>query len=389
MSAHSITGASAPAAADVYKLLGVRRVINAADTYTALGGGRLPAEVTSAMVDAAAHHVHVDELLPAVGRRIAELLDVPAALVVNGAAAGLTVAAAGCIAGTDPARVGHLPQCPGDRNQVVTLKCQRNPYDRALLTAGAELVEVGYADSTPEWSLESAIGPRTAAVVYYAGNQFEQYALPLERVAELAAAQSVPLVVDAAAQLPPVANLWDYLRRGADLVLFSGGKGLRGPQSSGLVVGRQDLVEACAANSYPHHSVARAMKTSKENILGLLAAVERAVALDWDVEYTRWQGLLQRYAAQLTAIPEVHAWEVPTGRLGQTCPRLFFEWTGPHTGTAGELGAALAARDPSILIGIERPRDRQAYLNPYSILRDEEDHLIDVVVEEVKVVVNS
>jgi L-seryl-tRNA(Ser) seleniumtransferase len=375
-----------PETSPVYRALGVRRAINAADTYTILGGSRLPDEVLDAVTQAAGHHVHVDELLAAVGRRIAELLGVPAAHPVNGAAAGLTVAAAACLAGDDPGRVGRLPESLDGRNQLVVLRCQRNPYDRALLAAGAQLVEVGFADSTPLWSLTSAIGERTAGVVYYAGDQLETYAPSLEEVARIAHDRGVPLVVDAAAQFPPVSNLWRYLERGADLVLFSGGKGLKGMQSSGLVVGREDLVRACAANSYPHHSVGRAMKSSKEAAVGLLAAVERALAMDWDAEYARWQVLLVDYQAALADLAAVRTWLVPTGRLGQTCPRLFLEWSGG--GTAGELADALEAQDPSVVIGVDRPGSRQAYVNPYSVLPDEEDYLISALAEQLEVVVN-
>lgn len=361
----------------MYRGLRVRRVINAADTYTVLGGGRLPEEVVEAMAAAAGHHVHVDELLGAVGRRIAEVLGVPGAHVVNGAAAGLAVAAAACMAGTDPAGVGLLPETAPTRDQIVALRCQRNSYDRALVQSGAHLVEVGFADSTPPWALEAAISERTAAVVYYAGEQFERFAPSLDEVARVAHEHKVPVIVDAAAQLPPVSNLRRYLDEGGDLVLFSGGKGLRGPQSTGLIVGTAELIQACAANSYPHHSIGRSMKVSKETALGLLAAVERAVQLDWDAEYRRWEALLRGWAQALSPIAGLRSWIVPTGRLGQTCPRLFLEWQdGP---TAGELARQLEALDPSIVIGVDRVDVRQAFLNPYSVLPDEEEHLIEVV----------
>ncbi len=369
----------APAPAQIYADLGVRRVINAADTYTALGGGRLPEDVTAAMSAAAAHHVDADELLTAVGRRLAELIGAPAAHVVNGAAAGLAVSVAACITGTDAAAVGLLPDTRDRRDEVVILASQRNSYDRAVLAAGATLVQVGHADSTPPWAVSAGIGPRTAAVLYFSGTQFERCAPPLPEVAEAAHAHGVPVIVDAAAQFPPVANLTGYLDQGADLVLFSGGKGLRGPQSTGLIVGRDDLVAACAANSYPHHSVGRSMKTSKENALGLLAAVERALKLDWDGEYRRWERLLEQYQARLDAVPGLRTWIVPTGRLGQTCPRLFFQWPQSIDATAADVERRLADGSPAIAIGVEDPRSQQAFINPYSVLPDEEEYLIEAV----------
>lgn len=366
--------ASVPVPAEIYSQLGVRRVINAADTYTALGGGRLPDPVVAAMAAASAHHVHVDELLDAVGARIAELVGVPAAAVVSGAAAGLAVSTAACMVGTDPAGVDGLPARAPRRNEIVALRCQRNSYDRAVLAAGARIVEVGYADSTPLWSVEEALTERTAAVTYYAGTQFERFAPSLAEVVAMAHAAEIPVIVDAAAQLPPVSNLHRYLDDGADLVVFSGGKGLRGPQSSGVILGRSDLVQACARNSYPHHSVGRAMKTSKENALGLLAAVERAVALDWDAEYERWSRLLEDWRQELRQLPGVRTWIDPLGRLGQTCPRLYAAWERGMTG--GELAQHLELGSPSLVIGLDLPRERTCFLNPYSVLPDEEGYVI-------------
>ncbi|WP_245597264.1 aminotransferase class V-fold PLP-dependent enzyme [Jiangella gansuensis] len=379
----------APQTARIYDDLGIRRVINAADTYTAWGGGRLPDEVVAAMSAAAAHHVDIGALLGAVDRRIALLTGAPAAHVVNGAAAGLAVSVAACITGTDPAAVGLLPDTRGRPSEVVILAAQRNSYDRAVLAAGATLVQVGHADSTPPWAVAAGIGPWTAAALYFAGTEFERCAPPLEDVAAAAHAHDVPVIVDAAAQFPPAGNLTHYLDRGADLVIFSGGKGLRGPQSTGLILGREDLVAACAANSYPHHSVGRSMKSSKENVLGLLAAVERAVKLDWDGEYQRWVDLLAGYQARLAAIPGLRTWIVPTGRLGQTCPRLFLEWPAEAGTTAADLERRLAAGDPAVAIGVDDPRSHRAFVNPYSVLPDEEEHLIAVVVEALRALIEG
>ncbi len=370
----------APTAAHIYADLGVRRVINAADTYTALGGGRLPDEVTAAMSAAAAHHVDVDELLTAVGRRLAELTGAPAAHVVNGAAAGLAVSVAACITGTDAAAAGLLPDTRDGPDEVVILASQRNSYDRAVLAAGATLVQVGHADSTPPWAVDAGIGPRTAAMLFFAGTQFERCAPLLGEVAEAAHAHGVPVIVDAAAQFPPPVNLTGYVDQGADLVLFSGGKGLRGPQSTGLIIGREDLVDACAVNSYPHHSVGRSMKTSKENALGLLAAVERAMKLDWDGEYQRWERLLRGYQTRLDTVPGLRTWIEPTGRLGQACPRLFLEWPETVDVTAAGLERRLADGSPAIAIGVEESRSRRVFVNPYSVLSDEEEYLIVALV---------
>ncbi|WP_432842688.1 hypothetical protein [Dactylosporangium sp. CA-092794] len=367
-------------AAEVYARFGVRRVVNAADTYTALGGGALPGEVRAAMAGAAAHHVDVAELLAATGAHLARLTRNEAALVVNGAAAGLALAVAACIAGPSPAAVDHAPAHRTDRRRVVLLRCQRNPYDRAVAQAGAEIVEIGYADATHPWQLAAELGPRTAAVVLFAGTQFERYGLALEEVVRLAHDQQVPVIIDAAAQLPPVENLWHYTGRGADLVLFSGGKGLRGPQSSGLVLGRAELVAACRAHAYPNHALGRAMKTSKENVLGLVAAVERALGLDWAAERGRWEAMVGRTIDALATVPGVRAWRVPSGRLGQQYPRAFFAWDEPGV-TAAALATRLAAGNPAVHIGHGEDGPRTAYVNPF-VLDDpaELDLLLDRLV---------
>lgn len=357
-------------AAEVYRALGVRRVVNAADTITDLGGSRLPDEVRDAMAAASAHQVDVGELLDAVGRRIAELTRNEAALVVNGAAAGLAVATAAAIAGRERTTALRLDEAHAMQREVVVLCCQRNPYDAAITAAGGVVRQVGYSDSTPLDHVRDAITARTAAVVWFAGTRFEQYSPSLEELADLAHAAGVPLVVDAAAQLPPVSNLWTYRQRGADLVIFSGGKGLKGPQASGLVLGDADWVAACARNSYPWHSVGRTMKTSKENVLGLLAAVERAVGLDWAAQRRGWDADLDEVGAHLLDLP-VRSRVVPTGRLGQTCPRLEVTWSTDLGLQSAAVAADLAAQDPSVRVAVGELGAHGLHVNPYSLLPGE------------------
>ncbi len=357
-------------AAGAYARLGVRRLVNAADTITEYGGARLPDEVAAAMADAGAHQVDIGELLVAAGARIAALTRNPAALVVNGAAAGLAVSAVAAVAGRDRSTALPLDQAQARGREVVVLCCQRNPYDAAIGAAGALVRQVGFADSTPVDQVREAVTASTAALVWFAGTRFEQYAPSLETMAEIAHTAGVPLIVDAAAQLPPVSNLWTYHERGADLVVFSGGKGLKGPQSSGLVLGDADWVAACARNSYPWHSVGRTMKTSKENILGLVAAVERAVALDWDAERRTWTAQLEQARAMLEALP-VRTRIVPTGRLGQTCPRLEVTWAETLGVRADDVAADLAHGDPGIRVATGELGPYGLHLNPYSLLPGE------------------
>jgi uncharacterized pyridoxal phosphate-dependent enzyme len=250
--------------------LGVRPVINAAATLTRLGGSLMPPPVLDAMRAGAESFVDIVELQRRVGRRIAELTRNEACYVSSGAAAGMTIAIAACITGGNPAAVARLPYFDGPPPEVIIHRAHRNGYDQAARQTGARLVEIGMAHSTQPWELEAAFSPRTACVLYFAGAAYATGALALEDVMAAAAAHSVPVLVDAAAQIPPVRNLWHFTRElGADIAIFSGGKGLRGPQSSGLVLGRQAIVDACQVNGPPNHSLGRPMKVGKEELLVL------------------------------------------------------------------------------------------------------------------------
>jgi len=257
-----------------YAELGVRRVINAAATLTRLGGSLMPAVVLDAMREGAESFVDVPELQRRVGERIARLTNNEACYVSSGAAAGMTISIAAYIAGCDPARIHQLPNV-APQPEVIIHKSQRNGYDQAAAQTGACVVEIGDGSTTSVGDLESAISARTVCVLYFAGAHYAPAALPLEDVVSAAHAHNIPVIVDAAAQIPPIGNLWHFTRDlHADVAIFSGGKGLRGPQSSGLVFGPRSLVDACIANGPPNHSLGRPMKVGKEELLGALAAVE-------------------------------------------------------------------------------------------------------------------
>lgn len=363
-------------AESVYAALGVRRVINAADTYTDLGGARLPDEVAAAMLAGSRHQVDIRELLARSGEHLAAATRNPAALVVNGAAAAVavTVAAAGGGLAARHATPAHVLRERGA--EVIVLCSQRNPYDAGIELAGARIRQVGYSDSLPRHELTAAIGENTIAIMWFAGTQFERYSPPLSDLAALAREHGIPLIVDAAAQFPPVENLWRYREEGASLVFFSGGKGLKGPQASGLILGESEWVAACALNSYPNHGTGRGMKTSKENILGLVAAVDRALKLDWEAQYAAWTGRLEDTAARLRVLPWLDTRIDPAGRQGQACPRLFLSWPASTcAATASELAAHLAALPVSIRIDANEADARTALINPYSLL-DGELHLV-------------
>lgn len=275
---------------DVYQRLGIKPIINCAATYTKLGGSIMPPHVAQAMADAAGWFVDLAQLQEAVGKRLAEITNNEAAYVSNGAAAGLALAAAACMTGDDIAAMMRLPNdVEGLKNEIIIHRGQRNYYDFAIRQTGATLVEIGHSMETTPFDLEAAFSDRTAAVFYFAGKHLNHKTLPLEQVVEMAHARDVPVVVDAAAQIPPVSNLWHFTTElGADLAIFSGGKGIRGPQNSGLVLGRADLIRAVSLNGPPVQRIGRPMKVSKEAMIGLLRAVETLLELDMDTLIAGW-----------------------------------------------------------------------------------------------------
>jgi len=295
--------------AGVYEALGVVPVINGVGAATRLGGLPVSDRVWAAMQESAKTSVRVDELQAAAGRRIAELLGVPSAYVTCGASAALALATAVCIAGGDPATIGGLPDPEGRANEVLVQMGHLDPYDHALTGVGATLRTVGYPMSCRAFELEAAISAKTAAVLYRPGAPGDL--LSLGEVVAMAHAHSLPVIVDGALTVPPLQNLSSIMAVGADLVAISGGKGFRGPQTSGILCGRADLI-ACAGLHHqdmderprtwpmkerwrsepPRHGICRAMKVGREQITGLVAAV---------TEHTE-EGAQPRHTPELDAI---------------------------------------------------------------------------------------
>ncbi len=249
----------------LYEDLGLKPVVNADSRMTALGGSIMRSEVAAAMEAASRHHVDMFALQKRAGERIAALTGNDDAFICAGAAAGIFISILSCMTGPDPGVISRLPTVRPPKYQVIVHRAQRIPYDPAILLAGAEIVEIGNALQTFEWELEATITETTAAVFFVAGGHLRRGALPLETAIAIAHRHSVPVIVDAAAQLPPRSNLWHFTRDlGADLAVFSGGKDLRGPQTSGLVVGRTELISGCRAHASPHQRLARIAKVGKE-----------------------------------------------------------------------------------------------------------------------------
>lgn len=269
----------------IYDRIGVRRIINGRGPTTLVGGSLMEPEVLAAMAEAAASFVDIEELNRAVGKRIAEVTGAEAGYVTCGSAAGMVLAAAACVAGSDPRKIAALPDSDGFANEIVFQRAHRIQYDRMYRVGGGRLVLIGTWESTSPAELEEAITEKTAAVAFHRSQYNGPGGLPFETVVEIAHGRGIPVIVDAASTLPPAAHLRVWIERGADLVVYSGGKGIRGPAGSGLLAGRAELIEAARANGSPHASVGRGMKVSKETMVGLWVALERFLASDYDAEF--------------------------------------------------------------------------------------------------------
>jgi L-seryl-tRNA(Ser) seleniumtransferase len=342
---------------DIYQRLGVQPVINCATTYTRLGGSIMAPHVAQAMADSAGAFVDMFALQEAVGKRLAELTGNEAAYVSNGAAAALTLATAAAITGDDIALMARLPNdLDGLKNQVVVHRTQRNWYDIAVRMTGIELVEIGHIMETYPWEIDDAITERTAAVVYFAGSHLNRNTLPLELVIERAHARGVPVIVDAAAQIPPVSNFWHFTRNlGADVAIFSGGKMLRGPQNSGLAVGAESMIRAMRLNGPPVQRIGRPMKVSKEAMIGLLTAIETyletdhdAEALEWDTVVANWQAAWQELAPRWLTIERS-----ATGEAGEPIPRILMRVSLDAPLSRDDLIEDLRAGNPPIEVVVE------------------------------------
>lgn len=337
---------------DIYERLGVRTIVNATGFATELGGAIMAPEVVEAMAQAARSCVQMRELHEKAGRRIAELVGVEAACVASCAAAGLCLAIAACITGKDPEKIRNLPQIEGDAREVVIQAPHRSPFDHALRQTGARLVVAGTVDRVTAHDIRSSITHRTVAVAYVHDTHLPGTGLDFDTVASVCGRAHIPLVVDAAAELPPATNLRVFLKRGADLVVISGGKGLRGPQASGLILGRRSLVEACVLNGAPNaDTIGRAMKVGKEEIAGLVAAVELYVAKDHQQASLEWEASVQRIISGLADLPGAKATRVfPMGKF-RPIPLVSITVDPRITGrTVSQVVHELRSSDPPIII---------------------------------------
>jgi L-seryl-tRNA(Ser) seleniumtransferase len=317
-------------ATKVYTQLGLRPIINAAGTYTHLGGSIMPPEVVEAMSAAAQNYVPIRELSRAVGAKIAELTGNPGALVTTGAAGAIFVGTCACLAGGDPDKAKKLPAAEGMNREIVTQKLHMTGWIRQCEAAGGRMVEV----ETKE-EMEKAIHGGTAMLYYlvaekHFGAHRDKLDAPggnvsLEECIRIAQSRRIPILIDAAAELPPFENLAGYTKMGADLVAFSGGKGLRGPQNAGLLVGRKDLVGVAETFQSPFSGIGRHFKIAKETYIGMLAAVARYVKVDHQAEWNSWKAQIEVMKSVLDKIVGVETGYVP-GWVTNHVPRLWVKW---------------------------------------------------------------
>jgi len=388
---------------DIYRSLGVRRVINAAGTLTRLGGPPMGPEAVEAMREASRWSVSIEELQERAGSYLAQVTGAEAGYVTCGAAAGLQLAAAACLAGLDIHRMERLPDSSGMPNEIVVQRCQRNAYDHALRTAGARLVEVGQLGNpevrpTAPWQIEAAIHAGTAAVLWV--DMQAQGAVSLEDAVAVAHRHRLPVIVDAAASLPPRENLQRFVGAGADLVAFSGGKALGGPQASGILVGRRDLIDSVALQHQdmdvwpetwmlrdrflesgrlpgpPLQGIGRPLKVGKEEIAGLVAAVRAYLKQDPEAWRQEQAGKIQTLRDGLEGLPHLRVTVMDSGEPGY--PLLAVELEENPAGLRlVDLVLGLLEGDPAVAVGQQEiPRGR-LILNPVSLGLDQLELVIE------------
>jgi L-seryl-tRNA(Ser) seleniumtransferase len=376
----------------IFEEWGVQPIINASGSVTRLGGAPMPREVLDAFCAAAAESVPLDELQGAASRVLAETTGAEAGLVTAGAAAGLMLGAAAILTGHDLARMERLPRCEDFPHEFVIAREQRNGYDHAVRAAGAQLVEVGFHEivagagvrRAEAWEYEAAFSPKTAGVFYVHDPCARP---PLAELVTRAHQRGLPVLVDAAGELPPRSNLRDIVATGADLVVFSGGKGIRGPQATGILCGRRDLVSAAALQmldmddhdalweppahlidrrrlaGIPRHGIGRALKVSKEQIVALLTALRLFTSGAYDQDVAEKRHFLEQVADGLEGAPV--RCRLIAAADGQSLPLLEIALDEARLGrTATVVCQALRRGRPAVHVGHGLLAEGKLLLNP-------------------------
>lgn len=388
VAAAATTAAAAPAAAaaangpltaaapsTLYSSLGIKPVINGVGVVTVLGGSIMPPEVIRAMEEASRYFVPLPELQKKVGARIAELLKAPAAMVTCGAASAISVGTAACLSQGDAAKLRTLPGRDGIRYEVIQQKTHRSGYEHQMEMAGAKVITV-----ETRQELEAAINDRTG-MLFFLNKAEPNGQIKAEEFVKIGKARGIPTMNDAASDATPRENLWKYTQMGFDLVIFSGGKALRGPQASGLLMGRKDLIEASLPAMSPYGGIGRGMKVGKEELCGLLAAVERYLKVDHQAE---WRELEARVSTIRGALKGARG--VKTDRhipvIANEVPHVTVEWdeSAPRALTAQQVGEKLLAGDPPI--HVQRPGKGQLLISVW-MMRGNEPEIVGKRLREI------
>lgn len=312
----------------IYERLGIKPIINCCGTWTIYGGAIMPEEAQKAMYEAAKKFVIIDELHAKASEIIVEITGAEMGIITAGADAGLTMATAACMMRKSEVaealrkkgrgmmeemrpRIQQLPNTEGFLDEVIIQRSHRNVHNHSYRIAGAKMVEIGVprsADREPFTylgELEKAINDKTAAVAYVV--RMEKGGLPLEEVIEIAHRHDVPVIVDAAAELPPRSNLRKYISMGADLVAFSGGKGIRGPNNAGILCGKKDLIELASIQNYPHMGIGRPMKVGRESLMGMIVTLQVYASQSDEEEFSAWDEKARYMVKELQIIPHIKA----------------------------------------------------------------------------------
>jgi uncharacterized pyridoxal phosphate-dependent enzyme len=335
------------ATGNVYEELGVTTLINGQGTMTMLGGSLMRAEVEAVMDLAGQHFVSIPELEVAAGRHIAEMLKLPpgyTAMVTCGAAAAMQSGLAGILTGSNPKLIEQLPDLTGMKSEVIIQKAHRNPFDHQLRSTGVKLVEIETRED-----LRKAVGPNTA-MMHFTNFANAAGQIKVDEWPKLAQEYKVPTFIDAAADTPPVSHLWDYVNLGYDLVAFSGGKAIRGPQCAGLLLGRTDMVANALLNNSPYEdTLGRSQKVGKEEIVGMIKALESYLKEDHEALNKEWQSRLELISSELVKVPGVTTtYMVPD--VANHVPHMEIHWDKQIRLTPQEVVDALRKSKPAIVL---------------------------------------
>lgn len=371
LGAQETMAAAQNAKTSIYESLGVKHVINATGTVTFLGGSLMPPEVVATWVDASKHFVNILDLHDKVGQKIAKLIGVEAALVTTGASGALLLGTAAAVTRGQAVSIKRLPDTTGMKNEVIVQKSHRSCYDNQLTDVGVKLIEVETAGDVGR-----AINDRTA-LMFFMNISDPAGKIKRSEWVELARKHQIPTLLDAAADAPPVVRLTEYLKLGFDMVAFSGGKAIRGPNDTGLLLGRKDLIAAAKLNANPHcGTIGRMMKVSKEDMVALLAAVELFVTKDHEAEQREWERRIGVIEQALKEVPTMQSKRI-VPEIANHVPHVIFTWDEKMLNlTPEQVTKELAAGDPTIQIGRVSGTGDKGILISVFVLQEGEERIV-------------